>query len=35
MGGLDSERMLAVKEGRAEAIAYEEVLARVDRRLGR
>jgi len=27
--------MLAVKEGRAEAIPYEEVLARVDRRLGR
>ena len=28
-------RVQAVKEGRVEGIAYEEVLARVDRRLGR
>ena len=28
-------RLLAVKEGRAEGIPYEEVLARIDRRLAR
>jgi hypothetical protein len=29
-----SERVRAVQEGRTEGILYEEVLARVDRRLG-
>jgi len=29
-----SERVRAVQEGRTEGIPYEEVLARVDRRLG-